>query len=396
MSKALKPSRLDVDPNSPKAAKEWKHWKRTFDNFITECGDDAPDEFRSIVNFISADVFDYVEECTTYDEVVETLNKLYVKTPNTIFARHQLASRKQKPGESLDEYLEELKKLSKLCNFEAVTAEVYRSEMIRDSFINGLSSSYIQQRLLESERLTLDQAHEKARTLDHAQKNSEVYSQQNNQPVVAAATVDLDSSTLVDDSLSLSAIRSGSDSRQTTQRKKLCYFCGGPMHANRPHCPARDATCHNCSKVGHFSKVCRSKSKNSNLSAIYSPTLCAITAACPENLSHASVPIICNNQTLDALIDSCSSDSFISENAFNRLKIPKTPSNKTVSLALISMKSTVIGTCQLTLTLNNQVYENVKVDILQNLCSDMILGHDFQSQHRNVTFQFGGKKPELL
>ena len=39
MNKALKSSRLDVDPNSPTAAKQWKHWKRTFDNFITECGD---------------------------------------------------------------------------------------------------------------------------------------------------------------------------------------------------------------------------------------------------------------------------------------------------------------------------------------------------------------------
>ena len=144
MSKALKPCRLDVDPTSPKAAKEWKHWKRAFDNFITECGEGARDKFRSIVSFVSPDVFEYV--------VFEF--------------RHQLATRKQKPGESLDEFLEELKKLSKNCNFFAVSAEVYRSEMIRDSFINGFSSSYIRQRLLESAKLTLQQAHDKARTLD--------------------------------------------------------------------------------------------------------------------------------------------------------------------------------------------------------------------------------------
>ena len=86
MSKALKPSRLDVDPNSPTAAKQWKHWKRTFDNFITECGDSALDKLRSIVNFISADILEYIEDCTSYDNVVETLSKLYVKAPNKIFA----------------------------------------------------------------------------------------------------------------------------------------------------------------------------------------------------------------------------------------------------------------------------------------------------------------------
>ena len=190
MSKALKPLRLDLDPNSPDAAKQWKHWRRTFDNFIAECGDTAPDRFRSIVNFISAEVFDYVEECTTYDAVIETLERLYAKTPNKIFARHDLATRKQQPGESLIEFLEELKKLSKHCGFTAVTAETYRSEMIRDSFINGLTSSYIRQRLLENSELSLDRAYEIAHTLHTAQKNSELYIQQSPQVIpsnVAAA-----------------------------------------------------------------------------------------------------------------------------------------------------------------------------------------------------------------
>ena len=101
MSKVLKPLRLDADHNSPNAAKQWKYWKRTFDNFIAECGDAAPDRFRSIFNFLSVEVFDYVEECTTYDAVIETLERLYVKTPNKILARHELATRKQKAGELL-------------------------------------------------------------------------------------------------------------------------------------------------------------------------------------------------------------------------------------------------------------------------------------------------------
>ena len=158
MSKVLKPLRLDTDPNSPNAAKQWKHWKRIFDNFIAECGDAAPDKFRSIFNFLSAEVVDYVEECTSYDTVIETLERFYVKISNKIFARHELATWKQRPGESLEECLEELKKISKNCNFSAVTAEAYRSEMIRDSFINGITSNYIRQRL-ENAELSLDRAY---------------------------------------------------------------------------------------------------------------------------------------------------------------------------------------------------------------------------------------------
>ena len=38
-----------------------------------------------------------------------------------------------------------------------------------------------------------------------------------------------------------------------------CSHCGqSPMHP-RQQCPARDATCHHCSKKGHFKSVCQSK-----------------------------------------------------------------------------------------------------------------------------------------
>ena len=52
-----------------------------------------------------------------------------------------LATRKQKPGESFDTYLNALKSLAKDCNFKAVTADVYQSESIRDAFIAGTTSS---------------------------------------------------------------------------------------------------------------------------------------------------------------------------------------------------------------------------------------------------------------
>lgn len=44
----------------------------------------------------------------TFDSVINISDKLYVKTPNEIFARHLLDTRQQNPGESLDEFLQEL------------------------------------------------------------------------------------------------------------------------------------------------------------------------------------------------------------------------------------------------------------------------------------------------
>ena len=93
MNRLLKPDRLDLDSNSPTVPKEWKHWSEL-----------APDKFRTIINLISYNVVDYVEDCTDYDSVVVTLEGLYIKSPNETFARHLLATRRQQPGESLDKY----------------------------------------------------------------------------------------------------------------------------------------------------------------------------------------------------------------------------------------------------------------------------------------------------
>jgi len=87
-----------------------------------------------------------------------------------------LATRKQQMNESIDLYLAFLKILSKECAFKSLSAIEYRDEYIRDSFINGLLSNNIRQRLLENNTLKLEEAITRSRALGMAQKQSEVYS----------------------------------------------------------------------------------------------------------------------------------------------------------------------------------------------------------------------------
>ncbi|XP_029643460.1 uncharacterized protein LOC115217881 [Octopus sinensis] len=83
---------------------------------------------------------------------------------------------KDKPGESLEQYLNELKILAKDCDFIAVNAEQHRYEIIQDAFINGLISNQIRQRLLENKSVDLSTAYDQARSLDVAQQGSSVFS----------------------------------------------------------------------------------------------------------------------------------------------------------------------------------------------------------------------------
>ena len=129
-----------------------------------------------------------------------------------------------------------MKKLSKNCNFNAVSAEVYRTEMIRDSFISGLSSNYIRQRLLEKSTLSLTESHNTALSLDTAQKNSEHYHSSQTSQIAAAELVTFDynksptpNESGVEGPLSAAAI--------SVKSKRKCFFCGGP------YVPGHDKSC---------------------------------------------------------------------------------------------------------------------------------------------------------
>ena len=113
MDRFLKPERLDADPNSPTASQEWTHWHRTIKSFLSSIEACNPGKLDTLINFVSPTVYGYIADCTTYDSAERTLQGLYVKPKNEVFARHLLATRRQENGELLDQYLQGLKLLGK-------------------------------------------------------------------------------------------------------------------------------------------------------------------------------------------------------------------------------------------------------------------------------------------
>ena len=126
-----------------------------------------------------------------------------------------------------------------------MTADQYREELVRDSFINGLSLPSIRQRLLENTTLSLEQAYTQAISLDLAQKNADAYVQ----PIAHVATVTPLSAP--DDKTYTYSEEPEASALAAVYPKRNCYFCGGAPH-NRLKCPARESVCHNCEIKGTF------------------------------------------------------------------------------------------------------------------------------------------------
>ena len=162
-------------------------------------------------------------------ELLGRYKNFFVKPRNEIYARHLLATVRQNIGESINEFVLRIDKLSQNCSFTAVTTLEYKDAMKTDSFISGISSNIIRQRLLENRTLTFVEAYEKARALDLAKIYSELYSSNQASYSGRVCTVnnfqfdELNSNQRDTNDQNVNAIRNRS-SKQS--QKFVCYFCG--------------------------------------------------------------------------------------------------------------------------------------------------------------------------
>ncbi|KFD47300.1 hypothetical protein M513_11810 [Trichuris suis] len=207
-----------------------------------------------LVNHVSPRLFSIIAEAPSYEDAMQTLKDTFERPVNEVHARHRLATRKQQPGESIDEFLRALNILSTECNFKAVSATQYREELIRDAFVSGLHSQTIRQRLLESRTCDLASCLDIARILESAQKNSEAYSA----PPTPEATV---AASAADTPESGHSSAQQESCLAAAPKKSRCFFCGLSKHL-QSQCPAREVICYKCNKKGHYAKL-RSRAKKS-------------------------------------------------------------------------------------------------------------------------------------
>ena len=106
MERLLRPERFDTDPNSSSASKEWTHWLKTFQNFLSVLPAEGLDKLCVLTNYVTPKIYESIAECATYEIAIDTLEALYIKPTNEIFARYLLATRRQQTDETLDEYLQ--------------------------------------------------------------------------------------------------------------------------------------------------------------------------------------------------------------------------------------------------------------------------------------------------
>ncbi|KAK4319870.1 hypothetical protein Pmani_009216 [Petrolisthes manimaculis] len=225
---------------------------------------------------------------------------------------------------------------------------------------------------------------DQARALESAQKDSEVYGATQLQRVVSVAATSQE--TLEEPAVVTAAVGS------------KCFFCGYSRHP-RLKCPARESVSHKCHKKGHFAKVCRAASTTTTSASVsrdYATLAAVISAITPKSLSSAVVRVMIKGTEVDCLIDSGSSKSFIHPDVVQRLSLATHSLSEKVAMASTNLSTNTMGFCQVNLKVSGQEYHGVRLTVLPQLCSEVILGQDFQRLHGSVTLEYGGELPPLV
>ena len=182
------------------------------------------------------------EERKVYATVLSKFDSFFKVRKNIIYERARFNRRNQKEGESADEYIMELYKLVKDCEYGT-----FESEMIRDRLVVGIKDGPLSEKLQSDSNLTLEKAKQEIR------QREAIQSQQ--QELKAG-----DGGEGLDELKSRRKFKphpKKSSQRQAAQHTKPAS-CGKGQHT-RDKCPAREAVCHRCNKKGHFKSQCFSK-----------------------------------------------------------------------------------------------------------------------------------------
>ena len=80
MDRLLKPERLDTDPNSSPPCKEWSRLLKTFQNVTSVLPIERLNKLCVLANCVTPKIYESFAECATYDEAIQPLEALFVKT----------------------------------------------------------------------------------------------------------------------------------------------------------------------------------------------------------------------------------------------------------------------------------------------------------------------------
>lgn len=254
-------------------SEEWPNWKEVFLSFRScsklykESAEDQKNtlfytmgavEAKKIANTFkfekiqetktkedgSEEVIVKQEDPNDFDTIIKKFDNYFVPTIMRRFERARFNERKQEEDEPFENFLRDISAQVKKCQFAD------EDEMILDRIVQGILHKPTRDKLELMTNLTLQEA------IKIVRRQELVYNQ--DKSVAKADEIKSKRGRGSYRSFGRGQSRGGHNNSKDSQPKPNCPRCGYASHTNG-RCPATGKPCNLCSKIGHFSSVCRSR-----------------------------------------------------------------------------------------------------------------------------------------
>jgi len=244
----------------------WRRWKRGMEYYLAATCK-VKNEAEKVAIFMCMIGRDGQEIKDTFEfevdedgsEVVSTailFNKFEAHCKprkNLVVDRHRFLTRDQASGESIDQYVTELRTLAAACEWGEL-----KDDLICSRIVSGISSRTVRERLLRESQLSLKRAVEICRVAELSKEQLKLFGSEANVSQVKHRASNRPQHK--------GSADKPQETKKFTQRQQdntraVCGNCG----SNHPkgQCPAFGKKCNKCKRLNHYAKMCRS-SKNVN------------------------------------------------------------------------------------------------------------------------------------
>lgn len=258
---------------------EWREWRQQFITYLKASRQDKEDEDSQcaiLLHIIGSEPvrafrqfqFEKEEDKTVLKIVLDKFEAYYIPQRNVTVERHKFFTRAQSIGETIDQYVVDLRGKAKTCEFRDL-----EDSLIKDRIVCGITSDSVRGRLLRESNLTLQTAIDMCRAEEQSKSRLKQINTEEREVHAVRGTPRSQRNWQSAGSSPRSPSRKSQQRSQSREKSEKPSVTSGPStsryecrncgyeHSGRK-CPALGKQCVICRRYDHFAKKCRSKQVN--------------------------------------------------------------------------------------------------------------------------------------